>query len=357
MISFGFLTLYKHQEEEYITEIAKHAKDFGIEVYRFTPTSIKPTTELIDGYFFNDENQTWEKRTFPVPQFLYDRCFYQMDDISKKSFPIVNWLKNNPNTIFIGHGLPNKWHIYEQLSSDSILKHYIPKTIKATTAHDILMALKKDKKILLKPDNGTQGKGIIAVLTIKEKFILKNHKNQEIISKQISSKDEFILFMNKLIQAQNYLLQPLLPLIDENNCAFDLRILLQKDMTGKWIEQGRGIRKNRHGHFISNVYGGGEIIPFNKWNQSRSKLQQAILHDELSTILTRLPYVLETKFSPLFEIGIDIGIDQDDKVWILDVNSKPGRKVILQTNPNKQTVLYQAPLRYCLHLAKQNSFI
>lgn len=44
--------------------------------------------------------------------------------------------------------------------------------------------------------------------------------------------------------------------------------------------------------------------------------------DQLSA---NIPIHLESHFGRLAELGIDFGVDQQGKVWILEVNSKPGR--------------------------------
>lgn len=356
LITFGFLSLHIDHEVEYATEIARRAGAFGITVYRFTPTSIRPNSEEIDGLIFNGEKQIWEHHTFQIPQFLYDRCFYHHDSISKKSMPIVAWLKNNPNTTFIGHGLPNKWHIYKTLIANPILKNYVPKTEKAISASQIISKLKKEARLLLKPESGSQGRGIIDVSIQKERILMKTHQNQTVVSKQFTDISRFIAWVEKRITSENYLIQSFLLLQDNSNQPFDIRVFLQKDADGNWVERGRGIRKGKKGSFISNISSGGEIILFTDWMKGLTNYQQIILQDEINTIINHLPQTLEASFSNLFEIGIDIGMDKDDRIWILDSNSKPGRKVIVKTNPLIQDVLYQAPLQYCLNLAKQRKY-
>ena len=113
MISLGFVTLYPNQEKGYATELAKRAPDFGIQLFRFTPTSIEPASEMIQGEKYNTISHTWEKSLFEIPTYLYDRCFYSEDEVSKKSQPIMNWLKRRPGNLFLGQGLPSKWEIYK----------------------------------------------------------------------------------------------------------------------------------------------------------------------------------------------------------------------------------------------------
>jgi len=357
MISLGFITVHPNQEVRYITEIAKRSKQFGIDVYRFTPLAINPTTEKVHGYYYNNDTQEWEKSVFPIPSYLYDRCFYGKDETSKKAQPIVKWLKHRPTTTFLGHGLPNKWELYRALSKEPEVSAYLPSTELITSSSKVLHKLAKEKKLLLKPLNGSMGTGIIGLYLEDQHFHLITHQNKSLKRKVFSTKSECVEWLNKLFKTTPYLCQPFLSLQDHENRPFDIRILLQKNKYGKWHEVGRGIRKGQKDFIISNVSGGAEIIPFLPWVKELTHRQRFLLNENIRTVLEKLPVILETNFKNLFELGIDIGVAKDGSVWILDTNSKPGRKVIIATDPDKQEELYCAPLYYCKYLSKKASIV
>lgn len=77
MISLGFLTIHPQQEVEYVTEIAKHASEFSIEIYRFTPFNIHPNTENIEGFRYDLQQEKWIEDSFLLPSFIYDRRFIE----------------------------------------------------------------------------------------------------------------------------------------------------------------------------------------------------------------------------------------------------------------------------------------
>ena len=76
MTSLGFLTLKNSIDHTYLNEIAKQSKDYGIQIYHFTPLDIEPETERITGKVFDHHSNGWKKETFQMPDFIYDRCFY-----------------------------------------------------------------------------------------------------------------------------------------------------------------------------------------------------------------------------------------------------------------------------------------
>jgi len=126
---------------------------------------------------------------------------------------------------------------------------------------------------------------------------------------------------------------------------------MQKDEHGKWVVRGKGIRVGLNGRIVSNVSAGGSIIPFSDWVNENAP--SPFLMKEINYILSLLPHVLEETFPPLFEIGVDIGMAKDGSLWILDVNSKPGRKVIVTTSPELKPALEEAPILYAKHLLEQ----
>ncbi|WP_077617121.1 YheC/YheD family protein [Bacillus sinesaloumensis] len=355
MIPLGFVTIYPNQERGYATEIAKRAPELGIQLYRFTPTSIEPSSEMIRGEQYNHTTNKWEQCIFDIPTFLYDRCFYTSDELSIKSQPIMNWLKSRPDTVFLGQGLPNKWEIYNVLCQDEILSPYIPFTEQAHSSSAILRTLMKKHQLILKPEKGSMGRGIIGLFLHRNYVEVIYKESKQLNKTQFTTRRDLKKWLDANVSIQPYLSQEYLQLHDEDNRPFDIRILLQKNGQGKWVEQGRGIRLGLPGHLISNLGGGGETHSFHTWTEKMSISHKQLLLENIHTISNRLPNVLEEHFEPLFEMGIDLGLTKDGALWILDTNSKPGRKVILDTDPSIEDTLYTTPLHYCHYLQSKLS--
>ncbi|MFC0272109.1 YheC/YheD family protein [Metabacillus herbersteinensis] len=353
--TLGFLTLNLNHENKYVTEIAKRSLHYKIECVRFEPTSISPANLEVKGEHYDHSAKEWMSSVFSIPPFIYDRCFYQKNQLSQKSKPIVEWLKNYHKTTFLGQGLPDKWKIHKALQKDSILSCYLPQTILVKDSVQIQQQLAAQGACLLKPINGSKGLGIFAVKLEKKFILLTYHIGRDKQNRKFPSLQEFGDWCQKLLQQNDYLLQPFLSLQDTQGYPFDIRLLLQKNEEGNWCLRGKGIRKGYYGSFLSNLNTGGESLIFEDWFNSLTAHNQVLVNDELKTISDRLPTILEGNFPNLFELGVDIGFAKDGSLWILDINSKPGRKVILQTKPNLEDTLYEAPLTYCRFLKKQSS--
>lgn len=343
MMTLGILTLHPHVDSKYIDQIGKQSKKYQIQVYRFHPMSWNPSTNRVIGDKFDNALGEWKQDIFTLPTFIYDRCYYSNSRHSQE-FAIVQKLKQR--AIFLSTGLPNKWNVYEALSSDPLVAPFLPNTIKVTKFETIIQQLLKQKKIVLKPNNGAHGKGIFFIELIhSNRIFIQTHRNGKKITKTMPL-EQFRTWLRSSQLKNRYILQPYLHLTNAKKEPFDIRILVQKNEAGKWQEIGRGIRIGKRGNFVSNLHNGGKVQLFSQRLKQNRKLKQ-----QLETLINTLPSVLDEHFHPLFELGVDIGIDPTGKCWLLEVNSKPGYRTILPAVNIEQ--LSENPLRYCLYLRKE----
>lgn len=354
-ISLGIMAVHLSHEHGYVTEIAKRSSSYGINCVRFVPASIDPIDLTITGETFDPQTQSWISDTFSIPPFIYDRCFYNQSKASKRCKPIVEWLKKNPVTTFLGFGLPDKWKVYSIIQKNNHLNSYLPDTELISTPMQILNRLRNDSSCLLKPVVGSRGIGIVAIHQIQKDITITYHSGPDKKTKSFEHVERFIDWCDRLLKQQSYLLQPLLPLVDREGYPFDIRILLQKDADGNWSLVEKGVRKGYQGSFLSNLTTGGEPVTYKQWSEQLTPRQRFLLEDELSTIISHLPTLLEENFGRLFELGIDIGYAKDGSIWVLDVNSKPGRKTFIETKPELKHTLHDSPLAYCNYLSSKNN--
>ncbi|HWO76978.1 MAG TPA: YheC/YheD family protein [Bacillus sp. (in: firmicutes)] len=345
MLTLGLISL-QPEAQGFFKQIAEHASDYGIMVYRFSPIQIQPETELIKGERYDPNSKTWVRDTFPIPKYLYDRVFYGEDRISSQSRAILRWLKMRDDLVFLGYGLPNKWKLYQKLSELDSISPYLPLSRKASSTEDIQNALLKYKKIVLKPANGAHGYAIYVISSHPNGVLIQTQKKNKVIQHVVPLNGSFQKWITELIEGKDFLIQPFLKIQNHENQPFDVRIFLQKDERGIWVERGRGVRVGIQEGIISNLSGGADIKPYTEWLKELPFSKRDFIHQEINTLIESLPSHLENSFFPLFELGLDIGIARDYSVWLLDANSKPGRHVILHLFPELEETLANAPLRF-----------
>ncbi|KOP81620.1 YheC/YheD family protein [Cytobacillus solani] len=345
MLSFGLMTLSLNNEKGYFYELAKRAQAHNILCFRFVPSSIHPLTQKVTGEQFNPTTNEWEQGEFPIPEVIYDRCFYMDDPHSTQCKAIVKWLKARKDILFLGHGLPNKLTLFEAIVNTS-LSPYLLHSKPVASGREFIQGLSPQQTVVIKPVNGSQGRGIYLLEKTSNELLVQTDMQDTHLTRTFTTIQHAIAWINSLTSQQDYLVQPYVNLRNENNHPFDIRILIQKDENGNWREICRGIRTGMKDGIISNLSAGGTITSFESWIHTLPISQSEFISKELDDLLSKIPIILEENFPPLFEIGIDIGVSDNGAIWILDINSKPGRTIALTLKPEVTEALFNAPLLY-----------
>jgi glutathione synthase/RimK-type ligase-like ATP-grasp enzyme len=351
MKTLGIMVLNKHQEADYYNQLGKHAGKYNFNLYLFTPSAIDLSNWTAEGKRFINSYK-WIDETFPIPTFIYDRCFYPSTKVWQLYQPNVLALKKNRNFTFLGHGLPGKFPVYNAMSKDRLLKKHLPPTVEFKSSNQFFNLLTKYESIILKPKSGSQGRGIIVIEADDGYFKIKSNYLGKISQKQFQSKGQFIKWVNSLL-TKDYLIQPYLSLQVDNR-PFDIRVLLQKGNDGAWIEQGRGIRIGKDSALISNLHAGAQVVNYTKGLDHFFSEEKVVIDQTINHIIPQIPIVLEAANFNLFEIGIDISIDQTGHIWVLEVNSKPGHQVIKCVAQDESLYIYETPFVFCQYLSRSN---
>ncbi|MCA1059635.1 YheC/YheD family protein [Rossellomorea aquimaris] len=351
--SLGIMTLTPQSTNDYFLEIARHSNSYPIDLYLFSPQGISPLNETVEGLHYDKVKGEWEKDVFEIPEYIYDRTYYQNDLTSRQARAVVQWLKNQKHIRFLGYGLPNKWHLYEKLTQTS-LAPYIPETYLVTERNHLLHLLNQHKDIIIKPVDGAHGFAVYHLITTQQEIRVRTTKKQGIIEQSFPSDEFFLKWAEHILKQHTFICQKRLLNQTKEEAPFDIRILLNKDASGEWREFQRAIRVGERNGILTNISRGASYISYTDWKSTHNSDSWDFIEHELRTILEEIPLLLEEQFSPLFEIGVDLIIAQDNSLWVLDMNSKPGHKVVHSLQPGKLTPLYKAPLDYCEFLSSQS---
>lgn len=352
MTRLGIMMLEPDTTHPFYTGMAKTSETHDVEVLLFSPLQIHPHTEWIQGYRYCTDTGSWKKDIFTIPEYIYDRTFYQDDFTSKQAKAIVQWLKNRDDICFLGYGLPNKWTIYRQLMKHDKVAPYLPETTLIESIPETVSRIKREKNVIIKPFDGAHGIAVYEIQAQNENMMIRTTKKLEMVEKKM---DEETLgrWLESLTRKKSFILQNKLENRDEQNRPFDLRMLLQKNAKDKWVVTCKGFRVGNQDSLLTNLSAGAAAIPYEEWKKNQKHYNWKYIESELRDIVRTLPEILEEEFAPLFEIGLDIIIGRDSSVWILDMNSKPGHKMLQLLTLDEIERLHSLPLRYCKSLQRR----
>ncbi|MGG1556194.1 YheC/YheD family protein [Paenibacillus ferrarius] len=328
----------------------------GIEVFVFSPNRIDWAQSVVQGYVY-DEAGGWQARQFPLPSLIYDRCFFS----SKESYTAyrhhVRKLRARRDIRFLGNGLGGKWEVARMLAKDSALLPYLPETARLHSGAQLKAWLAEKQEAFLKPEGGSQGKGALHVQRTNEagseRYVAEGRdgRNQP-LSRTFPDFLACWQWLRMIIGARPYLLQAYLSLHTAEGIAYDVRSLMQKNGRGLWEMTGVGVRAGKPGSLTSNLHGGGkaeEVSSFLTRQFGDAKAKELL--SVITELSLRIPPLLENDHGRLVELGLDFGIDTQGRIWILEINSKPGRTLFAELrNERARADSIANPIRYARFL-------
>ncbi len=341
-----------HAELIYLSIVSK---SFPGQVYVFTPSGINWANNTCRGYVYHQFSATrgkWESALYPIPDVVYDRIHSRSAEarnsvkyakIRLMQMPYLNYF--NPHYL-------NKWNVHQIMAANPRLTEYLPDT-RELTQDNLEEMLRKYHTLFIKPSNGSLGKGIIKVSSHRGQFNYVIYRNRRLRG-QARSAAELMNKTKKFRGDRHYIVQQGLELIKYRGASFDLRIIYQKNGRGEWQISKKFCRIAPRGSSISNLSSGGRVEKSLKVLQHAFKNSNLIetKNEQIRLLCKMVAGTLETDNNSTFgELGMDIGIDRNGRLYLIEVNSKPRKTTETVFSPAIVRSTFKRPLAYASYLA------
>ncbi|RAL23376.1 YheC/YheD family protein [Thermoflavimicrobium daqui] len=225
---------------------------------------------------------------------------------------------------------------YQQIASKALktmvlLKHdsvkpYIPES-GWYHQETLLSMLEKYTSVYIKPDKGGGGEGIIRIRQIQDEiyeYCSPYHCRYVVGKKQLIKAID-----RKLSPLKRYIIQQGISLATIKDRPFDLRIFLQKP-DEKWELTGMVAKIASPGQIVTNYCKGSrpcEVSRVLRYITRNNEKKMSELFYELYYLSKNVAKILNHRFNGLKELGIDVGIDKQNHIWIFEVNTRPRFKM------------------------------
>lgn len=224
-----------------------------------------------------------------------------------------------------GQKVGSKWIKTNILLKNNDLAPYIPET-KVYDKKTLVTMLDKYQMVYLKPDKGSQGKGVIRLDKLTEGNTITYKYQLDVHIKTFDSLEKTVASLSKITAKKKYLIQRGIHMLQYQKRPFDIRIMVQLNPEGKWETTGMIGRVAPPNKIVSNAHQGGTALSIDILLASHMPLP--IMKQRYLQFLSKLgvntALHLYKKYPELKELGIDIGIDKNDVTpWILEVNTYP----------------------------------
>lgn len=336
-------------EAEYCRRLCQAGRKHGVRVIVFSPAWADLASGTVNGYVYSDHR--WEPCTAALPPLVYNRCVFSSGSASAITSAALAKLLRSRRITQLGIGLRGKWDIYRSLSAESGLSVILPPTHLYKGKRSVAAALSHyGGSLFLKPHAGSQGKSALRVQYRRTAqrgdgshapllMIAGRDQRNHPLTKQFECTEDGYNWIASFIGRRTFVMQPCLSLLTQAGEPFDIRVLMQKNDRGRWAMTGMAARIGTLDSITSNLHGGGRAVsvpPFLKREYDPERAER--LMEQLHAYSERIPPLLEARHGSMMEVGLDYGIDQKARMWLLEVNSKPGRTVFRQTGEREAAV-------------------
>lgn len=283
----------------------------------FCLDGVDRTNQTVQGYCFDPRTSEWKSGIFPYPAAIYRRC--ELNTEWKNHF-----LSVLGDTIFNNYYF-DKWEMYCWLSLNPQLAGHLPATELYLDQDQIQRLLKKYGGLYLKPVSGMKGIGVIqARLHASDVFFRwrENSGNRTIVLPLNSNWHQKGL---KIFPVRKYILQEPINLLSCQDCLIDFRVILQKDQTRQWLNQGIIARLGAPRSIVSNISSGGTAFMALKFLQEflgYNKAASSSCLEHMNGLALNTARSLDSVGINCGILGIDIGLDQSEQLRIIEVNNR-----------------------------------
>lgn len=255
----------------------------------------------------------WLTFTRPFPDVLineFNPVFKNRTDIEKKLrkfIPVTNYL------------IDGKLSIYEKLLNHNKFRTLVIPSVEMRSVDMAFNLFKDFDTIVVKPTGGRQGKGIYFIEKLENDYCVKEHETESLISL-----DELEQLLKSCIADRKHIAQPYINCRTSNNEPFDFRIHVQRDGNGEWQVTKVYPRIGSKDSILSNISRGGRTEVIESFlNEEFPEVAEDLLEILKETGIEIAEYINTFYKNPLDELGIDLAIDNNMKMWLYEINTGP----------------------------------
>ncbi len=283
-------------------------------IYICSLNGINQSNKTVEGYYYkppmNRDKAEFIEGVFPYPYVVYRRIKVS------NNFIYNDLIIHAKHRVFNQYRF-NKYELWQALYSESQIRKHLPHTKLLINKKSLDMMLKLYGTVYLKPINGSFGKGIIKVMLTSEGYLFINWQN---IKKIIFNRKEVSAYLERIKNGREYIVQQDVGIIIEKK-NIDFRVIMQKDENQNWSYSGTITRFGKIGRICTNDV--SEISLGKDALQNVFSLSDKESYNkehEIIEICTLACETIEYFFGNYGDVGIDIVIDSNLKVWILEIN-------------------------------------
>ncbi|HJV47243.1 MAG TPA: YheC/YheD family protein, partial [Bacillota bacterium] len=293
---------------------ASVAKAEGIDFFYFSPGRVQLQDQTILGWFY--ENGQWIERKVPFPHVIINS---KSQANNEQTQAIIEYLRD---TIpFTSYPVGNKMKVYENLQNGKFFSPYLLPTQDILDNSIVFEFLQQFTRVIVKPRNGRKGNGV----TYIEQITNDQFEIIESSTPVVLNKEQLHHYLRDLITDQSWIVQRYNPSKTKHGLSYDIRIHVQKNGEGKWIITTIYPRVGNYGAIKANISAGGFTNYLDPFLQQEFGEQSFDIRKMLERFGLSLALHMDEIYGVSYdELGIDVGLDENLRIWLYEINWHPG---------------------------------
>lgn len=317
-----------------VEELVKASERAGVNSYFFALKHIDYKSNTIIGTYYDQSQKMWAQKRFSFPDVLYDRFSgpgKNKNDIRKlhKRLDKSGIKKISP---FINY---NKWEVTKKLGNYPQLNQHLPETVLLKNKRQLYNFLNENRTIYVKDCYSSLGKKVMRI----EKADSNNYKYSYYKEFLVSGIAENFNLLYKTVstffKGKRIIAQEAIDLLEFEESLVDIRGELQRNGRGKLEVTGIAVRV---GSDNSPITTHAFSYPFKQFFETRmfySSKQVRELHKRINSFMLNIYHRLEESYGQFGEMGIDVGLDKEGKLWLIECNLRPMKISLYKAFPRK----------------------
>ena len=301
----------------------------GARLLFFSPGAVDFENRIIKGYIY--KNGRWKRTNSRFPDVILNVAAFS----GERQIEAAERLEKE--IPFTDHAIGDKLSVFKNLSKYGELAESLIPTEELLSVRHFFKLLERYKEVVLKPSSGCQG---IGVYHIRREDAADYKKLSEFVAGKLAG--------------ETCLVQPYINCRTKAGAPYDFRLHTQKNGEGGRVITRIYPRVSVKGGIVCNLSGGGYTAGLKDFMSTEFGADAAAVTASVERFALRLAGIMDEIQMKLYgeeldELGIDIGLDENRKIRLYEVNWRPGTPpswyIELNTVTNK--------IRYAMYLASR----
>ncbi len=297
---------------------AAAAKQEGVTAYHFGLRGVNWPQRRIRGWLRVDGR--WVEQDLPWPDVLYVQ---RRPPAASRARVVYRLLRSSTISINTDVMLA-KWRCHVVLTRYSDTRDLLPHTVRHRGPKQLRLMLRQHPAVFIKSDTGSRGRGVCRAWRAGRSYALQQSGNN---TPHLGLSFRRLYRKVLRISGRHSVVQQEIPILTIGKRKADIRVLMQKELQGKWIPYSFRLRIGEPGSIVSNTHQGAQAADL---DQELLKILKDVfrveeLMQQVKETAELVVQRLEAGVGRMGEVGLDLAFDRDFRLWIVEANARPDK--------------------------------